>query len=196
MYVGVTVFKFTVCLSCHTIPGTLVYLTLWKYGTPVLTFVFLSFELTILLQLGFVICRYGTPILTFSCNLLDYVIVLPVYLACVTCFRILMYVRVPCPWAPKSRSLKFFLLQKSALLFLWLVRGLRSRRGRLWNGWGLQRCKTGILISFILVLDPRSVSQRNVPIILKRPAFHSGLRRSGLISWKSARSLGTFSVLR
>jgi len=54
------------------------------------------------------VCRYGTPILTFSSNLLDYVIVLPVYLACVTCFRILMYVRVPCPWAPKSRSLNFF----------------------------------------------------------------------------------------
>ena len=189
MYVGVTVFKFTVCLSCRTIQGTLVYQTLWKYGTPVLTFVFLNFELTMLLQVGFVtwilcVCQYGMPILTFSSNLLDYVIVLPVYHACVACFRILMHVCVPCPWAPKSRSLNFFfvLLQKSALLFSWLVRGLRSRRGRLWNGWGLQRCKTGVLISPILVLDPRSVSQRNVPIILKRPAFHSGLRRSGLIS--------------
>jgi len=141
--------------------------------------------------------QYGTPLLTFSSNLLDYVIVLTVYLACVTCFRILMYVCVP--WVlghPSQGHLLFFLLQKSALLFLWLVRRLRSRRGRLWNGWGLQRCKIGILISFILVLNPWPVSQRNDPIILKRPAFHSGLRPSGLISWKLPRSLGTFSVLR
>jgi len=140
------------------------------------------------------VCQYGMPILTFSSNLLVYVIVLPVYHACVACFRILMHVRVPCPWAPESRSLKFLFCYRS-LHFCFC-----DSSGDFVAGAGdceMAEVFSGVKsASFIFVLNPWSVSQRDVPIILKRPAFHSGLRPSGLISWKLARSLGTFSVLR